>query len=119
MSEDFQAFLEDMLVYLSCQEAGLVQLRQQINKILGEKSGKDLAKLPFDVLKIKWQQRQNQKGPFEISEDYDNADHGALLKFLREHAGNCLVSQGFFMWVFPDLKTCGRKRSELCRKGRA
>lgn len=114
MTETFQEFLEDMLTYLAAQEAGLVQLRMQINKILGET--KPSTKLPFDVEKIKWQQRQNQKGPFEISEDYDNPDHKALLKFLTEHAGNCLVSQGFFYWVFPDLKTVGRKRSDLCRR---
>jgi len=119
MAENFQAFLEDFIDWVNGQEAGLVKMKMQIAKLLGEKQGKDLAKLPFDVLKIKWQQRQNQKGPFEISEDYDNADHKVLLKFLTEHTGNCLVSQGFFMWVFPDLKTCGRKRSELCRKGRA
>lgn len=113
-AQTFQNFLEDMLVYLSAQEAGLVQLRQQINKILGDK--KPSAELPFKAEAIHWQQRKNQKGPFEISEDYENPDHKALLKFLTEHTGNCLVSQGFFYWVFPDLKTVGRKRSDLCRK---
>ena len=114
MTQDFQLFLEDMLVYLSCQEAGLVQLRMQINKVLGET--KPSTKLPFNAEKIKWQQRQNQKGPFEISEDYDNADHGALLKFLREHANGCLTSEGWFYWIFPDLKTLGRKKSEFRKK---
>jgi hypothetical protein len=114
MTETFQLFLEDMLTYLAAQEAGLVQLRMQINKIL---SGKEpSAELPFKAEAIKWQQRQNQKGLFEIAEDVENPDHKALLKFLTEHTGNCLVSQGFFYWTFPDLKTVGRKRSDLCRK---
>lgn len=116
MTETFQDFLEDFLDYLNGQEAGIVKLKMQISKLLGGKSGKDLAKLPFDAEKIKWQQRQNQKGPFEIAEDIENPDHKALLKFLTDHTGNCLVSQGFFYWVFPDLKTVGRKRSDLCRR---
>lgn len=114
MTEDFQLFLEDMLVYLSCQEAGLVQLRMQINKILGET--KPSTKLPFDAEKILWQKRQNQKGPFELSEDVENPQHKSLLKFLTEHTGNCLVSQGFFYWVFPDLKTVGRKKNEFRKR---
>ena len=77
---------------------------------------KPVAELPFKAENIKWQQRQNQKGLFELSEDYDNPDHVALLEFISEHCGNRLVSEGWFYWVFPDSRTVGRKRSEFRKK---
>jgi hypothetical protein len=54
---------------------------------------KDPTKLPFDVAKIPWIDRANEKGKFQVSEDYDNPDHKALLKFLNEHAGGCIQSK--------------------------
>jgi len=65
--------------------------------------------LPYDTTKINWQPRQGPKGAFEISEDYRNADHQALLKFLSEHAGGCVSSKTHFYWTFDDGKTVGRK----------
>lgn len=109
MSEDFRIFLDDLLDYLNGQEAGLVKLRMQIQKVHGE--CKPSAKLPFDVSKIRWQQRQGEKGPFELSEDFNSPDHKALLKFLDE-AGGCVNSEGFFYWVFRNGSTIGRKQKK-------
>jgi hypothetical protein len=66
-------------------------------------------KLPFDPCKIHWEPRKGEKGIFELSEDYDSPDHKALLKFLTEHAGGCISSEGFFYWTFTDAKSIGRK----------
>jgi len=71
---------------------------------------KGSAQLPFDVSKIDWQERRGRKGMFELSEDYDNPDHKALLKFLNGLAGGCINSEGFFYWVFKDAQTVGRKK---------
>lgn len=108
MSEDFKLFLEDLLVFLECQEGSVVQLRTQINKLLGET--KPSAKLPFDVSKIRWQDRENEKGRFQFSEDYDNAEHKALLNFLNEHTpSKCITSEGWFYWVYREGSKIGRK----------
>jgi hypothetical protein len=66
------------------------------------------AKLPFDSSKIHWEPRKGEKGIFELSEDYDSPDHKALLKFLTEHAGGCINSEGWFYWVFKNGNTLGR-----------
>lgn len=116
MTEDFQAFLEDFLDYLNGQEAGIVKMKMQISKLLGEKSGKDLAKLPFEVSKIKWQDRENENGKFQVSEDYNSTDHKELLKFLNTHAGGCITSNGLFYWVYKAGDRIGRKPSDQCRK---
>jgi hypothetical protein len=108
MSEDFKIFLEDLLVFLECQEAGVVQLRRQISKLLGE--AKPGVKLPFDASKIKWQDRENAKGKFQFSEDFDSVDHKALLKFLNEHTpGKCVTSEDWFYWVYREGSKIGRK----------
>jgi hypothetical protein len=68
--------------------------------------------LPFDVSKICWKQAEGKKGAFELSEDFENPEHGALLKFLVELAGGSVESEGFFYWVFQDGRTIGRKKKE-------
>ena len=68
--------------------------------------------LPFDVGKICWRQTEGWKGPFELSEDHNNPEHRALLKFLVELAGERVVSEGFFYWIFQDGITIGRKESK-------
>jgi hypothetical protein len=70
---------------------------------------KGSTKLPFDASKIPWIDRENEKGKFQVSEDYDNPEHKALLKFLNEHAGGCVNSEGFFYWVYKNGSTIGRK----------
>jgi len=107
VSEDFKIFLEDLKDYLNGQEASLVKLKMQIEKILGD--ARPSKKLPFDVSKIQWQDRQGQKGKFQLSEDYDSLDHKALLKYLNERGGCCQTSEGWFYWVYPNGSTIARK----------
>lgn len=107
MSEDYKLFLDDVVDLCNSQEASWVKFRLQIQKLLGET--RPSAKLPFDVSKIKWQDRENEKGKFQMSADISNPDFKALLKFLNEHAGGKIVSEGWFYWVYPDASTIGRK----------
>ena len=83
---------------------------QNVNAQALEKPVKDLAKLPFDADKIQWQNRKGEKGEYQVSEDYDNPDHKALLKFLNDHAGGCVNSGGWFIWVYRNGVTIGRKK---------
>jgi hypothetical protein len=78
----------------------------QVQTILG--GTKPSTKLPFDMNKIKWQQKTGDKGDFELSEDYDCQDHKELLKFLAD-AGGRVRTEGYFVWTFVNMKTIGRK----------
>jgi hypothetical protein len=69
---------------------------------------KGSTKLPFAASKIPWIDRENEKGKFQVSEDYSNPEHKALLKFLNE-AGGCVASEGWFYWIYRDGATVGRK----------
>jgi hypothetical protein len=113
MSEDFKIFVEDFAGWLNSQEAGIVKLKTQIAKVLGET--KPSPKLPFDVSKIRWQDRENEKGKYQVSEDYNSLNHKALLKFLNEHAGGCINSKDsegntWFIWLYRNGSTIGRKK---------
>jgi len=120
-SEDLAILAEDILDYLNAQESAIVNLRMRIEKLVGSKETKaqaeapqDRTKLPFDVSKITWQDRENEKGKFQVSEDYDSIDHRALLKFLTEHAGGCINSKDaegntYFYWVYTSGSKIGRK----------
>jgi len=71
---------------------------------------KGSTKLPFDVSKIAWQNRENEKGKFQVSEDFSSPDHKALLAFLNEHTpSKCVQSEGWFYWIYPAGDRIGRK----------
>jgi hypothetical protein len=108
MDEDLKIFLEDFVDCLNGLEASIVKMRMQTAKLVGV-GVKGSPKLPFDASKIAWQDRENEKGKFQVSEDYDNPEHKALLKFLNEHAGGCVNSEGYFYWVYKNGSTVGRK----------
>jgi len=109
VSEDLKIFLEDFMDLLNAQESSIVKMRMQLEKLLGA-TPKASPKLPFDVSKIKWQDRENEKGKFQFSEDFDSVDHKALLKFLNEHTpGKCVTSEDWFYWVYREGSKIGRK----------
>jgi hypothetical protein len=72
--------------------------------------------LSFDVTKIKWQKRSNEKGEFEVSTDVNSLDHKALLKFLNEYGG--LASDGWYYWVYRNGWMVGRRKSNRARRRR-
>jgi hypothetical protein len=115
MTEDLKIFLEDFVDFLNAQESSIVKMRLQIEKLLGATAtptalASGSPKLPFNASKIKWQDRENKKGKFQCSEDYNSLDHKALLAFLNEHVpSKCVQSEGFFYWVYPNGSTIGRK----------
>ena len=110
MTEDFKIFIEDFVDFLNGVEASIVKMRVQVEKLVGEAKVKGSTKLPFDASKIQWQDKENEKGKFQVSEDFDNPEHKALLKFLNEHAGGCINSEGYFYWVYKSGSKIGRKK---------
>lgn len=116
MTEDFKIFLEDFIDLLDAQESSIVKMRIQIEKLFGATSSKATPsvgspKLPFDASKIEWQDRENEKGKFQCSEDYNSLNHKALLAFLNEHVpSKCVQSEGYFYWIYPNGSMIGRKK---------
>jgi hypothetical protein len=122
MSKD-EAILEILTDFLDALEAAVVNAKRQIShiphitpldKALGHDAGqtafKGSPKLPFDPAKIQWQDKENQNGKFQMSEDINNPEHKALLAFLNEHVpSKCVQSEGQFYWVYPNGTTIGRK----------
>lgn len=63
----------------------------------------------YDISKIKWEERQGQKGLFEKTDDYNSLDYKALLRDLQSHKGK-MRKNGYFLWIFENGATIGRKR---------
>ena len=63
----------------------------------------------YDMAKIEWESKVGQKGPFEKTDDYNSPDYKALLRDLQRHTGK-MRKDGFFMWIFQNGSTIGRKR---------
>jgi len=63
----------------------------------------------YDVAKIKWEAKTGAKGPFEKTDDYNSLDYKALLRELLSHNGK-MRKNGYFLWIFQNGSTIGRKR---------
>ena len=63
----------------------------------------------WNAEKIMWTVAQGSKGEYERSEDVNSMDFKALLKTLQGHKGK-MMKDGYFMWVFANGTTVGRKR---------
>jgi hypothetical protein len=108
MSEDTKILAEEIIDFCNNGEALFGKLRTKVEKLIGQ--SKSSPKLPFDVSKIRWEDRENEKGKFQMSEDYGNPEHKALLKFLDEHVpSKCVTSEGWFYWVYREGSKIGRK----------
>jgi hypothetical protein len=105
MSESDLA-LDVLTDFFNAVEAGIAQARQRLK----ESKVKGSTKLPFDVSRIQWIDRLNEKGKFQVSEDYSNPDHKALLAYLNEHVpSKRVMSEGWFYWIWQDGAKIGRK----------
>jgi len=91
--------LEALTDFLNAVEAGIEVARQTI------KAKKKL----YNVNAIKWEGAEGSKGKYERSEDVDSLDFKALLKDLQQHGGK-MQKDGYFMWIFQNGSTIGRKR---------
>jgi len=129
MSKD-ETVLEILTDFLDAVEAAAVNAKRQIShipqvtpleKALGHDASqtafKGSPKLPFDANKIVWQDKENDKGKFQMSEDINNPEHKALLVFLNEHVpSKCVQSEGRFYWIYQNGSTIGRKETKYQKK---
>lgn len=63
----------------------------------------------YDIEKISWSDATGDKGPFQKSSDDNSPDFKLLLKDVHGHKGKMTVA-GWFVWVFQDGVTLGRKK---------
>lgn len=112
MSEDLGIFLEDLLDYLNGQEAIVVKLKAQIQKLVGSQNQEQKRTWNWDPQKIAWNKAQGTKGEYERTEDVNSLDFKSMLKDLAEHKGT-LMREGFFYWTFENGSTVGRKKREV------
>lgn len=90
----------------------LVKLRDGAQTIADAANEYLDTKSPFpnwNPLKVKWQQAEGSKGPYERSEDADNPHFRGMLKDLETHGGK-MTENGYFYWVFQDGTIVGRKK---------
>ena len=60
---------------------------------------------------ITWTKAEGKKGPYERAEEQDSVAFRALINDLDEQQGK-LQREGYFIWLFSDGKTIGRKPSK-------
>ena len=65
----------------------------------------------WDPENIEWQQAEGTRGPYERSEDVNNADFKVMLKEIQKHQGK-LSRNGYFYWTFQNGVTVGRKKQK-------
>jgi hypothetical protein len=63
----------------------------------------------WDPAKVRWTAAMGPSGDFEKTTDADAPDYKSLVSDLKTHGGK-LSKNGFFIWLYPDGKTIGRKR---------
>lgn len=104
---------------------GLRQASDAIDDLLQvqapQNTKNDLTKLPYRIDLIPWQDKTNENGPFQLCDVETNADLVALRTFVLQHAGGGITTKdnqgsSWYVWVFPDSKTVGRKQSQFVKR---
>jgi len=58
---------------------------------------------------IKWTEATGSSGPYERSQDKENADFKKMVEDLKAHNGK-LSRDGYFYWLFTNGDCVGRKK---------
>lgn len=98
-------------------EAKVAVIGTGLNTILTELAGlgeaeKAEKEQAWDLAKIKWESAEGSAGPYERSEDVNSLDFKALVKDLADHKGK-LSHAGYFIWLFKNGTTVGRKKRKF------
>jgi len=100
MSQD-DVGLEALLEFLNAAEAGIVAAKHVISGAKGIEK--------WDPSKIKFEETQGTKGPYERANPQATHDFKAMLADLKAHGGK-VTRTGYFYWIFTDGATVGRKK---------
>lgn len=66
---------------------------------------------PYNINNLQWEKTMGAKGEFELAKKQDDVDYSNMLADLLSHDGK-MVKDGFWIWVFQDGTTVGRKLSK-------
>jgi hypothetical protein len=86
-------------------EAAAINVKHQIAEITEAQENL------WSMEKIAWTKTEGSSGPYEKSEDVNNPHFKAMLTDLEAHKGK-MTKGGFFIWVFENGSSVGRKRRE-------
>jgi hypothetical protein len=85
-----------------------------LNEWLGtQKTSVPTPRAKWDSTKIKWQNADGGKGPYERSEDVNNLDFKEAMKDLEAHGGKLSRKENdatWFYWKFEKNAIIGRKK---------
>jgi hypothetical protein len=84
-------------------------LAESINEFIDSQALME-EKTVYDVNKILWQNKNGERGAFELASEQDSTDYKQLIVHLQKNQGK-LTKDGLFYWLFDDKKTVGRKKS--------
>jgi hypothetical protein len=93
---------EALIDFSNAIEAACVKLRMQLNdKTPSSAPGSTPRAWPWDPLKIKWEPKTGDKGPYEKASDHNDQDFQALTNDLTNHQGK-LNRDNKFYWLFTS-----------------
>jgi len=95
-----------VLIFMDGLEAIITEYRKNVGA--KTQTAPQITVETFDPDKIAWQPRQGQKGPYELSEDFNNPEYKKMLALMQTAGGN-LSKGGKFYWTFQNGSTVGRK----------
>lgn len=101
-----ERILEILCDFATGLEAAALDIKRQIAEFVNSDNPS-----AWNPDKIKWEQSQGSKGPYERSEDVNNPEFKLMLKDLSAHQGK-LSRDDIFYWTFQNESTVGRKKRQ-------
>jgi len=89
------------------EQALFAHVESSLDKQLKRDSKRVPSIKPFNLEKIRWESKIGQSGPFERSVDRNNPEFQNVVNALRQQRE--VVIDGWYIWLFEDDKTLGRK----------
>lgn len=108
MSEDLKILVEDIVVFLNGVEASCVNLRKQIEKLVGREVKAKIREERFEVLK--WQDEKGSRlGDYQVAYQDHNLPENWSHAFNILKANNSLIADPFKeegyefrYWIYPE-----------------
>lgn len=117
MNKREELILSALEVFAEAVEGAAFTLKRTLREELGGVNG-----FKWEIKSIKWTKHEGEKGEYERSEDVNNLEFKALLKYLASRGGKLRHDKWFF-WIFRNGSTVARKwlgspnvRKEVHRK---
>ena len=107
MSTDSDLIFEAFCEFLNGIESAVQSARAFLKKVKVD---------GWDPSKISWTEAEGSKGPYEKAAKQNGLDYQMLVRDLLDH-DSTLSRAGYFLWLFDDKETVGRKPKRVTQKG--